>query len=300
MIVAARRRALFITNPRARGGGARSDPLIERLSEGGLDVVPASYAQRADVPADIIRRRDEIDCVVVAGGDGTVNAAASGLMATGLPLGILPFGTANDLARTLAIPVDVERAIGVITAGKVASIDVGSVNQLPFFNVASIGLSAQLAQTITQREKRRFGRLSYAVAAARVLATARPFSARITNQGVTTDARALQIAVGNGRYYGGGNVVEETARIDDGTLDLYALETTNVLRLALMLPAFRAGTHGAWQEVRTQRCVAFVVDTRRPRDVSVDGDVLTTTPAHFQVHPRAVRVYAPTGDGDDA
>jgi diacylglycerol kinase family enzyme len=126
-----------------------------------------------------------------------------------------------------------------------------------------------------------------------VLASARPFRAWITNQGETVKVRTLQIAVGNGRHYGGGNVVERSARIDDGTLDLYSLEVENVWKLALMLRAFRTGEHGAWQEVRTRRCVEFDVTTRRPRSVNVDGDLLTQTPAHFRIEPKAVRVFVP-------
>lgn len=287
------RRALLIANARARRGESSLDAVVAGLAASGIDVEIARHETRDDVSADIFARRDALDAVIVAGGDGTVNAAAEGLMATGLPLGILPFGTANDLARTLTIPFDAQRAAEVIVRGKIATIDVGTVNDLPFFNVASIGLSAKLAQTITPGEKRRFGRFGYAFAALRVLASARPFRAWITNQGETVKVRTLQIAVGNGRHYGGGNVVERTARIDDGTLDLYSLEIENVWKLALMARAFRTGEHGAWEQVRTKRCVEFDVATRRPRSVNVDGDVLTATPAHFRIAAQAVRVFVP-------
>ena len=95
----------------------------------------------------------------------------------------------------------------------------------------------------------------------RVLARARRFSALITDGEETMRARTMQIAVGNGRFYGGGAVVEESAEIDDGHLDLYSLEMRNVWRLALGMRTFRSGAHGAWTDVRTARGVEFDIVT---------------------------------------
>ena len=248
---------------------------------------------RAEAAERILLHRGRVDAVVVAGGDGTLNAAAPGLMAAELPFGIVPLGTANDLARTLAIPSDPVAAAEVILQGRRRALDLGDVNGRPFFNVASIGLSAQLARTLTRNEKQRWGRLGYATAGARVLARARPFHARITHGGAVDEVHTLQIAVGNGRHYGGGNVVAADAAVDDGRLDLYSLEFASTLKLALMLRAFRRGVHGAWPEVRTLRGAAFTVTTRRPRSVNADGELITKTPAHFRVHPAALEVFAP-------
>ena len=184
-------------------------------------------------------------------------------------------------------------AADVIAAGNRRVIDVGSVNGHPFFNVASIGLSVDLARSLTPELKRRWGRAGYALAAMRVLARARRFSAWISEGGETTRVKSLQIAIGNGRHYGGGNVVEEDAAIDDGHLDLYSLEMTDVWKLALGLRTFRSGMHGAWTDVRTARGVEFEITTRTPREVNADGEIVTRTPARFRVHPGAVRVFAP-------
>ena len=174
--------------------------------------------------------------------------------------------------------------------------DLGLVNGHPFFNVASIGLSADLATRLTADVKRRFGRLGYALAAIRVLLSARPFRATIVADGERTQVSTLQISVGNGRYYGGGNVIERSARIDDQRLDLYSLELTRAWKLALLARAFRRGEHGAWQEVRTVRGREFTIVTRRPRLVNADGELITTTPAHFAQAAAAVHVFAPTDD----
>ena len=286
------KRALLIANPDSRGGGSIA-PAIERLEASGIELLRAACSSADDVSPTIRHRRGEVDSVIIAGGDGTLNAAAGALVETGLPLGILPTGTANDLARTLGIPADLTRAASIIAAGHRRRIDLGDVNGRSFFNVASIGLSADLARQLTREMKRRFGRLAYALASMRILLKARPFRATIVGPAGAVRVRTLQITVGNGRYYSGGMTVERSARIDDRHLDLYSLELKRVWKLAFMLPWFRNGAHGAWSEVRTARGTAFEVRTRRSLPVNVDGEIVTTTPARFTMLPRAVAVFAP-------
>jgi YegS/Rv2252/BmrU family lipid kinase len=287
------RRALIIANSKASNGKRDIEPLLNRISNARVDLVVERSLAPADLSEAIVARAADFDCIVIGGGDGTLNAAARGLMKTQLPFGILPLGTANDLARTLGIPPDLEQAADIIAAGRERTIDVGSVNGHPFFNVASMGLSATLARRLTRETKRRWGRFAYAISAMRVLASARPFTAWISNEDERIRVKSLQIAVGNGRHYGGGAVVEETAAIDDGRLDLYSLEFDTLIELALMLPAFRDGSYGAWSEVRTRKGVAFDIETRHVRPINADGEIITQTPARFEVHRNAVTVYVP-------
>jgi YegS/Rv2252/BmrU family lipid kinase len=287
-------KALLIVNAKSRSG----DELLELAKAGldaqGIEPLYRDCAAREDLSPTIIREGQEVDFVVVGGGDGTISAAARGVMTLGKPLGILPTGTANDLARTLGIPTELEAAIATIANGHTRRIDIGFVNEQPFFNVASIGLSAELALELTKDIKRRFGRLGYAFVAIKVLLRARPFRAVITS-GDKNVVRVgtLQVAVGNGRFYGGGNAVESTAEIDDRRLDLYSLEVKRAWTLALMARSFRAGEHGAWEEVRAVRAKAFEIRTRRPRPVNADGEIVTETPARFTLQPSAVEVFAP-------
>jgi YegS/Rv2252/BmrU family lipid kinase len=286
-------RVLLLHNARARKGAGVLEPVCARLEAGGIAVTVEPFENLPEIARDITRLHALADAVVVCGGDGSISSAAPAVMESGLPLGIIPAGTANDLARTLAIPLDVSAAADLVVAGRSRLIDVGMVNGHAFFNVASIGLSSDLAQMLDPELKKRFGRLSYAVAALRVLSSARRFCARIVEKGKGTWVRTYQIAVGNGRLYGGGNVVAETAAIDDGRLDLYSLEIPRLWKTVLMARAFRAGTHGAWKEVRTARCVEFTIETRRPMPINTDGEIVTATPAHFRVLPAAIEVFAP-------
>jgi YegS/Rv2252/BmrU family lipid kinase len=267
--------------------------LSDLLAERGIQPLHAGCEDRDALPQAILDNKDKIDCVVIAGGDGTLNAAAPGLLSSALPLGIVPAGTANDLARTLGIPDDPIEALDIIARGEERRVDIGRVNDHLFFNVASIGLSVALARAMSRETKRRLGRLSYGLAALRVMSRARPFSALIVSEGDVARVKSFQIAVGNGRYYGGGNAVEKSAEIDDGRLDLYSLEMDSLWKLAWMAPSFRSGEHGAFEEVRAVRGRNFEIHTRRPRRVNADGEILTTTPARFSIIPGAIRVFAP-------
>jgi YegS/Rv2252/BmrU family lipid kinase len=287
------RRALLLRNPKARRGQESIAPLLQRLEDGGLAVTVETFEALPEIARDIVRLRDRADLVIVCGGDGSVSSAALAAMESGLPLGIIPMGTANDLARTLGIPMDIIGAAEVIARGQTRRVDVGTVNGHAFFNVASIGLSSGLAQSLDPVLKKRFGRLGYALAAMKVMTRAARFKAKITEKGRAIDVETYQIAVGNGRHYGGGNVVQENAEIDDGHLDLYSLEMTNLWKLALMLRSFRSGRHGAWSEVRTAKCIEFDIETKKPMPVNTDGEIVTATPAHFKVHPQAISIFAP-------
>lgn len=287
------KRILLLHNANARLGGDALEPVRARLEAGGFAITVEPFENLPEIARDITRLHESSDAVVVCGGDGSISSAAPAVMESGLPLGIIPAGTANDLARTLSIPLDFEGAADLIVAGYTKRIDVGLVNGHAFFNVASIGLSSELAQKLDPAVKKRFGRLGYAVAALRVLYRAKRFRARIVEKGIGTPVKTYQIAVGNGRLYGGGNIVAESAEIDDGRLDLYSLEMPNLWQSVLMARAFRAGMHGAWKEVRTARCEEFDVETTRPMPVNTDGEIVTSTPAHFRVLPAAMTVFAP-------
>lgn len=287
------RQALLVLNRNSRSGEAYLDEVRDRLGSAGFQVTHLCFDDKERLVREIAARATEADCVIAAGGDGTANMVARALLARDLPLGIIPLGTANDLARTLGIPMGIDEAIHIIAAGHTRRIDIGLVNGHPFFNVASLGLSAELAATLTTEVKRRFGRFGYALTTVRVLLRARPFRVRITTeQGVVT-ARTLQIAVGNGRYYGGGNAVAQDAAIDDGQLDLYSLEFYRAWKLALLARSFREGTHGRADGVRALSGRSFLVETRRSLPVNADGELVTRTPARFELLRQRMTVFAP-------
>ncbi len=288
------RNALLIINPGARGGAADISEILALLQDGGmtLEVHTCAPGQTA---ADAIRARaeDGLDCVILGGGDGTLNVAAAALRETGLPLGILPMGTANDLARTLGIPPEPLAAARIIAEGHFKSIDLGEVNGQLYFNVASLGFSADLARDLGAKAKKKWGKLGYAIAAFRLLSSAKPFSVWLDHDGTVEHFKTLQVSVGNGRYYGGGMTVAAAAQPDDGALDVYSLEVAHWWRLLALLPWLRRGTQGNWRDVRAFQTTELVLRTRRPKSINTDGEIKTQTPAHFRLLRNAVHVYVP-------
>lgn len=289
-----RRRALLLVNRAARNGGHSLYSAIEVLRESGIDLEEVEAPRASDLSRLLEARRRDLDCIVLGGGDGTLNRAAPALLANDIPFGILPLGTANDLARTLGIGLDPLSAARVIASGHLRAIDLGSVNGHPFFNVASIGFSAVLAAELTAEAKRHWGVFGYALAGARLLARIRPFTAFIEHDDSTVKVKTVQIAVGNGRHYGGGLTVAATAELDDGIFHVYSLEISHWSRLLALVPALKRGTQGLERDVRTFQTRSLTIHTRRSRSVNTDGELTTATPARFHVLPKALRVFAPS------
>ncbi|OKH13476.1 lipid kinase [Fischerella major NIES-592] len=287
------RRALLLVNRQSRQGQKRLSEVMSCLVEQGFELIAAS-AENPQHFSDVIRRyQHQVDLVIVGGGDGTLNAAVDTLVETNLPLGILPLGTANDLARTLKIPNSLPEATKVIANGKVQRIDLGEVNGKYFFNVASLGMSVKITQRLTKEVKRRWGIFAYAFTAVKVIWESRPFSAEIRLPDQSIKVKTVQIAIGNGRYYGGGMAVAPDAMIDDQRLDLYSLEIRHWWEIIPLLPRMRQGRHINARNVRALQAQEIEIYTRKPRPINTDGEITTYTPAYFRVIPKAVAVFVP-------
>jgi len=289
------RTALLLINQHSRKGRIEASRAKALLVQAGFTLLQPDEDETCSYSQLIAAYAGRIDAVIVGGGDGTLNAAAPGLMQTSLPLGILPLGTANDFARTLGIPASLEQAVKIIADGQLRAVDLGEVNQHLFLNVSSIGFSAELAHNLTAESKKRWGVGGYALAALRLLRQSRPFSATLVHQGQRVAIKTVQVSVGNGRFYGGGMTVEQRAAPDDGLLDVYSLELQHSWQLIALLPFLRRGTHGRWRNVRAFSTTELTIETRRPHYINADGEIVGQTPAHFRLLTRALRVYAPAG-----
>lgn len=287
------KRALLIINSKSKNGASDISRAVDILSEAGIALTAKAVSDAEELRRLIIQHRNEVDFVVVGGGDGTINAAAPAMMQTGLPMGILPMGTANDLARTLNIPFDVEEAAKVIAVGRQHRIDLGVVNGRYFFNIANIGLGAQVKNNVSYEMKQHWGVLSYVRGLVKAIKSYRPFHAKITCDGHVHRVASIQIAVGNGRHYGGGMTVSEAARIDDGTCYLYSVKPSSLWSIVKSAFAFRSGQFKRHHPVDLDRGSQIEIKTSRRLPVTADGELVTYTPARFAVCKAAIVVFVP-------
>ncbi|MGI8487484.1 lipid kinase [Pectobacterium sp. S5] len=285
--------ALLLINKQARNGDSSARYVKELLQQSQISIVEPDENDTGSC-SDIIRAyADRVDFVIIGGGDGTLNSAAPGLVDTGLPLGVLPLGTANDFARTVGIPRDIRQAVQVIANGQQRIVDLGEVNGHLFFNVSSIGFSAALARGLSAKSKKRWGTLGYALAAFKLLKQSRPFRVEIEHDGIKERVRTVQVSVGNGRFYGGGMAVADSAAPDDGLLDVYSLEVSHWWEMVALIPFIRRGTHGRWRKVRAFSAKQLTLNTTRPHDINADGELIGKMPAVFGIREKAIQVFAP-------
>ncbi len=288
----------MLINTHSRCGAQDLDAVFALLRGAGIEVERLDCPPAGEMSSLIQAHARGRTMVIIGGGDGTLNAALEGMVACGLPLGLLPLGTANDLARTLGIPADPVAAARAIAAGHVRHVDLGWVNGKHFVNVASMGLSVEVTRALSRDLKRRWGRLGYGLGALMGWRRTKPFGVHIRSDGEQVKLAALQVAVGNGRHFGGGMTVAEDARIDDGRLDLFALEPVGLLTYMALLPRLKLGRHGQLDHVRTWHGQDFEVDTMPCLPVNTDGEITTSTPARFRICRGALAVLVPPpGDG---
>jgi diacylglycerol kinase (ATP) len=285
------KRAMLCINRHARQGEQNLESAIRELEALGFDLLILPDESENELYEFIRQHYHEVELIIIGGGDGTLNSFVDVLMEVKLPVGILPLGTANDLARTLDLPLTLPEACQVIAKGESHCIDVGWVNGKHFFNVASFGLSVKITEQLSQSAKQRWGVLAYAIATLQASWQARPFRAQITCHGETFSVKSLQIAVGNGSYYGGGLRVASEAAIDDQQLNLYSLEIKHWWQTIPLLLTLSQGTHGSLEFVRTLDSEELKIHTRRKHPINTDGEITTTTPATFKVIPEALCVF---------
>lgn len=273
-------------------GRLQLEALVDEL--GGRAVVTVQVTEQPDqVAARIAAFHGQVDCVAVGGGDGTLRCAAGALVETGVPMLVIPLGTANDLARTLGVPLDPVQAAKLVRTGRREDIDLGQVNGAWFFNVAGIGMSVDVAERLARTSKR-WGPFEYALAFANIWRSRRPFRAEIECDGRQVSLDSLQISVGNGLRHGGGIKVAEDASIDDGLFDVYSVAPQSLWRLLARAPALLQGTHHMVRGVTNLRGRKVVVRTPNKRKrVNADGEVVAFTPAHFTMHRNGVVVLLP-------
>lgn len=260
-----------------------------------LEVSGASYAEAlaracAAVAAQTIRG------LVVVGGDGMAHLGINAVAGTSVPLGIVPAGTGNDIAREAGLPVeDPEAALRLVRRGQTRPVDAvratlagGDVHWLG--GVMAAGFDAVVNERANRWRYPR-GRARYTLAVLRELPVFRPVPYVVTLDGERMERRAMLVAVGNGPSYGGGMRVIPPARIDDGLLDLLVVHDLPARDFLRVFPRVFRGRHVGHPAVELLRGRRVRIEA--PGIVGyADGERLGPLPLDAQVVPGAVRLFA--------
>jgi diacylglycerol kinase (ATP) len=248
--------------------------------------------------ADLARAAANRGCeiVVAAGGDGTVAGVADGLVGTDTPLGIIPLGTANVLARELGVPVGLEAACALLAGPhRTASIDAMEVQGRHYFTQVGVGLDALMIRDTRTEHKRRFGRAAYLWTAFTRLVGFQPRRFLLRVDGREVRAKASQVLLANSGTLGqpplrwGPGI-----RPDDSRIDVCIVRARNAWHYLRLAWNVLRGRHKADPSVRyhvAERSVA--IGTKRPLPVQADGEIIGQTPIAAKVVPGAVRVVVP-------
>ncbi|MGV3524215.1 MAG: diacylglycerol/lipid kinase family protein [Candidatus Sericytochromatia bacterium] len=294
------KRVFLLANPGSLSKrGSSLEQLHARLENKGL--VVASAALGPDTDAQALQERIRAhgpETLLVAGGDGSIHHAVQYAVPLELPLGVLPLGTANDFARTLNLPLDLEQALALLNTGRLTPIDLGRLESEDgpphyFLNAAHLGLGVETVKRVNPDLKRLIGPLAYAVALAESLRSMQPLALHCSWPGQTErELSVSQVLIGNGRHFGGGALIGPSATLDDGLLDVYLFESrlglTGMLRVT---EAFRRNPGGTYDGLLQVRTAALTLKLEKPAQINLDGELfpvagtleVTVLPGHLQV-----------------
>jgi diacylglycerol kinase family enzyme len=236
------------------------------------------------------------DTLVAGGGDGTVNTAASAVMGTQIPLGVLPLGTLNHFAKDLGIPLDLDEAAKVVLDGTVCQVDVGEVNGRVFLNNSSLGVYPTIVRLRERYQAGGFGKWIAALWASLTVLRRNPFMAvRIIAQEQAMVRRTPFVLVGNNEYRMVGLQVGSRDSLVGGSLAVYVLNAER--RIGLIRLAWQVLLKGVEEakELDLLTVEQATIETRRRRlQVALDGEVVPLeSPLEYRIRPLALRVHVP-------
>jgi len=288
------KRIQLILNGKAAGNDALQTAIARQRAIGHTIEVRVTL-EKGDARR-FVAEAGEVDLLIAAGGDGTLNEVVHGLMdlsEVARPvLGVVPLGTANDFATGCGIPHDPEQALALCMEGKEVPVDVGKANEHWFLNAASIGFGAEITATTPPELKRVLGPAAYAVMGAILAMNVHHYRGRLTLPDREIAGSGPVAIIGNGRQAGGGAQVTPRARINDGLLDVLAVR--EIPALALLTAArelqelspdgeYISYWQTPWAEVQTEEVIP----------VNLDGEPMEFSSVRYEAVPRAIRFIVP-------
>ena len=283
----------FIVNPAAaRGKAVRvAEKVIKICEERHLDYQLIYTDKSGDATKFAIESKDQFECTVAVGGDGTINEVVNGLMGGQSKLGIVPVGSGNDFVRAMDIPLDITKAMDILFAMKTQPIDIGKAGDRYFQNGLGIGFDAWVVEETLKVNKLR-GTAIYLYSVLKTIYNYQPPIVNICYNDVNRTERFYMITVGNGISLGGGFKLTPNAIVDDGLFDLNIIRDLKKWEIYQNLISVFTGRHIYLEQVTTDRTDQLSIESEEGFAAHVDGELLSLNlnSLNVQLLPKALEV----------
>jgi len=290
---------LFIVNPIAGKGHARDViPMIKEYFKGSGEEYIIEETKGPGDATLIARRYVEKGSyrVYSVGGDGTLNEVLNGMAESDSSLAIIPAGSGNDFIRFLYnVSKSLKDTLLETIVGEERLIDIGKVNDRYFINIASVGLDANVAQSTINFKKLPLisGSLAYVLGIFHTLLRNGKFEVEIESEGIREEKSIVLIAIGNGRYYGGGFMALPYAEVDDELLDVCIVNQLKRGKILMLLSKYKKGKHESIKEVTLKKVKTFYIKSQVEFPVNIDGELIRAKELTFTLAEKKLSVVIP-------
>lgn len=292
-------KACLIYNP-ASGHNRRKPEFLKRLRRLAKDAPGSITLLETQGPGHAVElarlaAEDGFHRVIAVGGDGTMNETAQGLVNSGCALALVPCGSGNGLALHLGIPTNTEDALSLALSDqcRIRCMDTGLANGHAFFNVMGMGLDAEISLRFNRLTRR--GLNSYVKTTLGALLRHRPTLYKVqTELGETLETKALLVSIANSSQYGNNAIIAPGARVDDGVLDLVALQPMGPVGLCnALIRLFKSSLH-RHPRVRVLRGASLLIERAAPGPIHTDGETHDeAAEVRIQCLPSSLRILVP-------
>lgn len=291
-----RRKLLLYYNPYSGNGVFKDnlDHIIERCQHAGFDVslVRASRDYTID-DALAEENAKEIDRILAAGGDGTMNLCVNAMVKYDIdvPVGILPSGTANDFAFYFEVDSDIDKALDVALGNKFTRADVGYVNGRCFVNVCAMGAMVDVSQKTDPLLKNTLGSLAYYLKAASELPQVHAMQMTLTTPDEVIEEELYFMAVMNGESAGGFRKLSPKSSMNDGKLDIVAFRKMPIVEFGPLLFEVISGRHPNNKNVLYFQTDSLKIESNEDMSTDIDGEKGEQLPLEFSVLHERLKVF---------
>lgn len=289
---------LFILNPAAgKGKTLKLIPAIEgyfSAFKGEYAIEITEYPGHATEIAARYSAKGEIRIYSV-GGDGTLNEVLNGMAGSTAALGVIPAGSGNDFIKSVQHDIDTDDILSRTIEGDARSIDMARVNGKYFVNISSLGFDAQVAHMTLHFKKLPLisGKVAYTMGILTTILQRKSNLLEIKTNDNVIKADALLVAIGNGRYYGGGMMALPKADITDGLLDICLVNNVSMLKILRLFPLYMKGLHEKIKEVSFYKGRKLEIKSAEPIAINMDGEISVVSEAVFEIVPNALSFIFP-------